>query len=108
MKEHTMYARYEDIDVYNTSLGTSPLLSFRQTIEFAKFRYVKTKAFSNAFYMYVPCPLSTPGAFCRCMTMQMYKFILRILLVGHENDYIYISISQSCLRNVDSFHLQHL
>ena len=69
---------------------------------------VKIKAFSYAFYMYVPCPLSTPGAFCRCMTMQMYKFILRILLVGHENDYIYISISQSCLRNVDSFHLQHL
>lgn len=66
--------------------GVSRCFVFDKQLNLRDSYIVKTKAFSNAFYMYVPCPLSTPGAFCRCMTMQMYKFILRILLVGHEND----------------------
>ena len=31
--------------------------------EFARFYYVKTKAFSYAFYVYVSCPLPPLGAF---------------------------------------------
>ena len=50
-------------NVYKHPMKRSRCFVLDNQFEFARFYYVKTKAFSYAFYVYVSCPLPPLGAF---------------------------------------------
>ena len=63
---------------YNHHMRRSRCFVFDQSFEFARFYYVKTKAFSYAFYVYVSCPTFPPkGLSARAMTLQIYDLFLK-------------------------------
>ena len=58
---------------YNTPRRASPLLCFWQTVELARFRYVKTKAYSYAFYV-----CTSTHSFSPCGTFSKGKVIAKL------------------------------
>ena len=80
--------------VYKHPKGRPRCFVFDNPFEVAKFLQRQNQSVQLRLFICMYHARFPPnGLSAKAMTIQMYKFILRILLVGHENDYIYIYIN---------------
>lgn len=73
---------------YNTPRRTSPLLCFWQTVELARFWYVKTKRTVTPFmYVHLPIPSAHVGAFSKGKDIAKLNKLLQISTIYDENNF---------------------